>query len=109
MNVSHILGQNLVYMWKITAGYIHECIGVSIVTCISLESQSLYAISPILSFDLSKHKYLNLVKGSMIPPNMLLYSKLDPCHLYVTGEAFGERNSIMKPRTNMKKKGHAQS
>jgi hypothetical protein len=75
---------------------------------VDVESQSLYAISPILSSDLSKHKYLNLVKGSMTP-NILLYSKLAPCHLYVTGEAIGEGNSIMKPRTNMKRKGHAQS
>ena len=44
---------------------------------------------PNLSSDWSKHKYLNLVKGFMTPPNILLYSKLAPCHLYVTGEAFG--------------------
>ena len=52
---------------------------------------------------------MNLVKGFMTPPNILLSSKLAPCHLYVTGEAFGKGNSIMKPRTNMKRKGHAQS
>lgn len=91
------------------SGILRPCLGLAIVRSIDTSNQLLYAASPVASSEIQIFSHLTLVKGSMTPPTLMMYSKLSVHHLYLTGEGFGEGNAFVKARGNVKRKGHVLS
>ena len=88
-----------------------KCIGMGIVRAIDVSNNCLYMITPVPIGRLNeislKHGKIVLIRGMIsIPPCMMSSSSSMIQSPYMSSEVTGEGSSIMKARTNVKRKYH---